>query len=248
MNRNLQEYSESYINHPFEAIQARYRKRCVIENIMKYPHNKIVEIGCGLDSLVNDFDDFDQCFIAEPSELFFGKAEKDLDERPALKNKVTLANLKVEDVKTLPFIPDMIIVSGLLHEVENPEMALTHTRKFCHNHTVVHVNVPNAYSFHRLLAREAGLIAGVHEKSSSQISLQQHSTFDFERLSALADQCGFKVIDHGTYFIKPFTHQQMQQLLDMNILNEKLLDSFYSMSKYFPDNGSELFLNLRASV
>lgn len=247
MNRNLQRYSQSYLNHPFEAIQARYRKKCVVENIMKYKHKNIVEIGCGLDSLINDFGDFDQCFIIEPSELFFEKIECDLAQRPKLNNKVTLANLKVEDVKSLPFKPDMIIASGLLHEVERPENILAHLLTLCTSDTVIHINVPNAYSLHRLLAKEAGLISDVHEKSSSQISLQQHSTFDFARLSALAKHCGFKVIDKGTYFIKPFTHQQMQQLIDLNLLNEKLLNGFYSMSKYFPDNGSELFMNLRTT-
>ncbi|MBA3648952.1 MAG: methyltransferase domain-containing protein [Chitinophagales bacterium] len=247
MARNLDQYSDSYRNHPFEIIQARYRKKCVIESIMKYPHRTVVEVGCGSDSLVNHFTDFDRWFIIEPASLFFQQAVHDIDKNTRIKEKVLIVNGMVEEVRELPFIPDMIIVSGLLHEIEKPESLLLRLSNLCALHTVIHFNVPNAKSFHRLLAKEAGLIKDLHEISASQISLQQHHTYDIESLSHLVNEYGFNVIDNGSYFFKPFTHKQMQQLVDIKLIDDNMLEGFYLITKYFPENGSEFFLNCKKS-
>lgn len=53
---------------------------------------------------------------------------------------------------------DFIIISGLLHEVPDPKKLLQSIYKICKQDTLVHINVPNVYSFHRLLAYEMGCI------------------------------------------------------------------------------------------
>lgn len=52
---------------------------------------------------------------------------------------------------------DMIICAGLLQEVEDPEHMLQDIFQLCGNRTIVHINVANAKSFHRILARNMGI-------------------------------------------------------------------------------------------
>src|SRR5205823_7244222 len=64
------------------------------------------------------------------------------------------------------------------------------------------------------LAKESGLIKDEYQRSATDIRMQRNHTFDLESLNCLVRDTGFSVMDSGSYFIKPFTHAQMQQLID----------------------------------
>lgn len=140
---------------------------------------------------------------------------------------------------------DMIICSSLLHEVENPEDFLKKLFSICDKNTVVHINVPNALSVHRILAVESGLMPSIYDLSDRNIKLQQHTVFDIHSLTDMVQAAGGQVIDSGSIFIKPFTHAQMMQLLDCDIISEKVLDGFYNLVKYMPDLGSEIYVTCK---
>ena len=137
----------------------------------------------------------------------------------------------------------MIICSGLLHEVERPDLLLECIKKECNHDTVVHINVPNANSMHRLLALECGYIQNTHDMSTRNKDLQQHNVFDMESLTTLVKAKGMKIEASGSYFIKPFTHAQMEKSLEAGILLEEILDGLYHMEKYMPGLGSEIYVN-----
>lgn len=139
----------------------------------------------------------------------------------------------------------MIVCSSLLHELENQFDFLTKLFSLCNDHTVVHINVPNANSMHRLLALEMGIMANVHDFSQRNTELQQHCVFDLKSLSELVTKAGGKIVDSGSYFVKPFSHKQMLELLDKNIITEKVLDGLNNMTKYMPELGSEIFVTCR---
>lgn len=141
---------------------------------------------------------------------------------------------------------DYIVCSSLLHEVENPRQFLQNIFNLCiKNKTIVHINVPNMNSFHRLLAKESGLIKDEHDKSQNNILLQQHTNFDMNMLKSMVQDAGFKIINSGDYFIKPFTHSQMEYLMDIGFLTNEILDGLYSMQKYMPNLGSEIFIEAK---
>lgn len=122
--RDIQRYADNYgqIKDPankFETkYQVNYRRKKVLEELKKYPYDKILEVGCGLDSYMNYIDDFKEAVIVEPSTKFADKARDDLKGD----NRVTVicATLQdaVEKLKNKRF--DFIIISGLLHELEQP--------------------------------------------------------------------------------------------------------------------------------
>ena len=90
-----------------------------------------------------------------------------------------------------------------------------------------------------------GLINSVFEMSDTNLKFQQQRVFDLALLSSLIVDHKFKIIDSGSYFIKPFTHQQMSEMMENNIIDLKVLDGFYKMIKYMPDLGSEIFIDFK---
>jgi hypothetical protein len=140
---------------------------------------------------------------------------------------------------------DLILMSSLLHEIPDCESLLCATALLSGPATIVHLNVPNAKSFHRVLALEMGLIDHLTEKSQTQQQMQQSHTFDLDRLEAMVNATGFKAIEKGSFFVKPFTHAQMALLQEVNVATNQMLDGLYSLSKYFPEYGSEIYMNIQ---
>ena len=240
--RDLKKYETDYISLPFEEHQIAYRRKKILESMFAYRPQTILEIGCGLDPLFNYYKSFNNFVVVEPSDIFFQSAVSQAIGRNEISVFQGLLEEKVELLR--PYSFDFVVLSSLLHEINSCENILKAVHAISRADTVVHINVPNARSFHRLLAYEMGLITSVIDKSQTQMTMQQSHTFDIETLTKLVEDCGFSVKDSGTFFIKPFTHAQMKSLLDTGIATTNMLDGLYNMSKYIPDHGSEIFMNV----
>lgn len=245
--RDINDYEKKYIaeENDFEVYQALYRKRRVLESLQKAPEQgTVLEIGCGMESVFHYFNNYRQFICIEPSEQFYRIA---LEQREN-NNKILLINDFFENVifqiKYMDI--DYVICSGLLHEIENPHEFLKLIKEIARQDTIIHLNVPNARSFHRLLAKSSGMINDIHEMSGNNICLQQHTVFDLDGLCKLISSVGdVEILEKGSYFVKPFTHKQMKACLDNGIIDEEVLDGFYHMVKYMPDMGSEIFIDFR---
>lgn len=239
--RSIDRYTEDYLKSDFEDVQVKYRKRKIIEILNQYKPARILEVGCGTKPLFIDYTHFTEYTIVEPSPEFYRIA---LTKAKNIKD-IRVLNTFFEDA--LPELSsstfDFIILSGLLHEVENPDVILETAARLCSPKTVLHANVPNARSFHRLLAFESGLIDSIYEHSENNIRLQQNTVFDSESFRLLFVRHGFNIINAGSYFVKPFSHKQMLEMICQGIVSDKILDGFYKMSLYLPDMGSEIFIN-----
>lgn len=142
---------------------------------------------------------------------------------------------------------DFILVSSLLHEVIDPYNFLLELAKLMKKKTLMHFNVPNAESFHLLWAVESGLLNKIGELTETSKSLQQNTTFTLSSLCQLVEKAGFSVEEKGSYFVKLFNHAKMQQCMTTGIIDENLLAGLYSLSKYFPENGAEIYVNCRVN-
>jgi len=243
--RNLHKYEKDYEDLPFEPILISYRRKIVIENLYKYNHSNILEIGCGLEPIFNYFTDFSSMTVVEPSNLFYRNACKIKDLHK--KKNIIIYNELLENIsdelKSNNY--SFIIISCLLHELLAPEEFLKDIYKLCSSGTVVHINVPNAESFHRILAVKSGIIDNIFSISETQVKMQQCSVFNQQSLINLLTRNKFTIIDSGSYFIKPFTHSQMQSLLDNQIINQKILDGLFKMNEILPGLGAEIFVNAK---
>lgn len=239
--RNIENYTESYADYGFEKFQVKYRRKLVLEQIARYNPTHILEIGCGYEPLFQYVEGVEFTCI-EPSEVFYKNA---VNLSKQFSHAACIHGFFEEIADTLSHNYDMIICSGLLHEVEKPALLLECIKKVCNQNTVVHINVPNANSMHRLLALESGYIQNTHDMSMRNKELQQHNVFDMESLTALVEAKGMKVEGSGSYFVKPFTHAQMEKNLESGILSEEILDGLFRMEKYMPGLGSEIYVNCR---
>jgi SAM-dependent methyltransferase len=241
-NRDLKQYFADYINLPFEPILIDYRKRKVLEFLNKYQPKSILEIGCGLDPTFKYYQKFENFVVVEPTEQFYKNAEilSSQSKLPVLVLNNFFENCS-EVLLKIEF--DFIIVSCLLHELDNIDVFMKQLLKVCTSKTIIHVNVPNSFSFHRILAIHAGIIKSEMEISDTQIVMQQKQIFSIASLSHLVASYSFKILESGSYFIKPFTHLQMQQLVDSSILTTEILDGLYSMTEHLPEMGAEIYVN-----
>lgn len=239
--RDIEDYSKKYAVPGFEKYKVLYRKKKLLEIISNIQPKNILEIGCGSEPLFLNVPDI-SFTIVEPSEDFYNNAAK-LAEK---KDKITCFKGFFEEVsKQLLPEYDMIICASLLHEVEEPEIFVSKIAKLCNKNTIVNIVVPNANSMHRLLGMEMGLIDDPHEKSQNNKEFQQNSVFDIDSLRRVVEECGLEVTDRGSFFVKPFSHGQMYEMMQKGILNETILDGLYNLTKYMPEFGSEIYINCK---
>ncbi len=241
--RDINDYGENYLKDNFEKYQVIYRRKKIMEVLEQYDTSSILEIGCGMEPLFKYLDDrFKYYTLIEPNEKFCNNAEK-LGKGD---NRINIYNGFMEDFfnkYNTEF--SCIICSGLLHEVESPDKLLKSIADVCNTNTVVHINVPNANSFHRILAKEMELISDIHDFSENNILYQHNTVFDIGLLKKKILDSGFYIIESGSYFLKPFTHSQMFKMIQNKIINEKILDALYKIIKYFPEYGSEIYVNCK---
>lgn len=242
IERHARTYIEELLKiHSFESVLSNMRKKQVLLSMNKYKYNNILEIGCGLNPLYPYVNGWKSYTIVEPGTEFLDglKGQNSYN--------INIYNGFLEDVyeELLNNEFDYIFLSGVLNQVPNLQIFFKAMGKLCNSDTIVHINVPNAYSFHRLLALEMGYISNIFEKSESNNKHQVKWIFDKDSLYEVVQNNGFEVLDFGTYFIKLFTNEQMEKLTDLGIFEKDLLQGLENMVKYLPDMGCEMFVNIR---
>ena len=181
--RDIKDYTDKYVDEPFEPTIVEIRKRAVIEQCNKYGHDNILEIGCGMDPFFKNFKDFKKMIIVEPGEAFAENARKLAESETEYIEVVSgFLEERIDTIKAYDIEFDYIILSSLLHELDEPQKMLNAIRKLCSKKTIVHINVPNANSMHRLIAIEAGLITDIHEQSEQMKRMQRRRTYDMNLL------------------------------------------------------------------
>ncbi len=243
--RDLEDYQDQYLNNnPFEPFLVEKRKNLILSIIDKYNPKSILEIGCGDDPLFNYLHDFEKFTVVEPGELFF-KYATDFAKKHNHPESISLINTCFEGKTEEVHDYDLIICSALLHELEDQETFMQNLYYLADDSTIVHINMPNVNSFHRLLAKKVGIIKSVHDKSEMQNRLQQNDFFNIAQLKKMCESFGFKIIEEGTLAFKPFTNFQIQQIIDASILDKNIIMALFDMEEYCPGLGAEMFVNLK---
>lgn len=241
--RDIRDYSEKYEKNGFEEYKVLYRRKKLIEMAAERHSEKILEIGCGLDPLFQYICDT-EFTIVEPSPLFCDNVA-DLIRMGDVHNVECRCGFFEEIAPGLLKKYDLIICSSLLHEVENPDRLVKSIADTCNGDTIVHINVPNAYSLHRLLGSEMGILHEVHELTDNNMDFQQNHVFDKYSLENVVNENGLEVIESGGYFLKPFSHKQMYEMIQKEVIDEKVLDGLYELGKRMPEFCSEIYVNCR---
>ena len=237
--RDINQYEKDYMKSDFEIYQVKMRRKRVLESIRG--RKRILEIGCGTESLFMYIDwEIEEYTVVEPGKEFIEYAKKRIVGENTIRflNECFSANEAVLSKKY-----DAIVCSSLLHEIEKPGDMLEDIAAACTKQTLVHINVPNANSFHRLLAKEMGIINEVKQFSERNKKLQQNTVYTIDELKEQCIAAGFSIVSSGSYFIKPFTHDQMYRMMVNGILDENVLEGLYKMTEYMPEAGAEIYVD-----
>ena len=249
--QRIARYTRSYQeDYTFESVMVSARQRAVLDTLEALQPGVVVEVGCGVDLLVDralsaDLP-FRQWLVVEPSREFADVARAAKRSSPA----IDVIEAFVED--SIPQIldaclapPDLVICSGVLHEVADPgELLRAMQQLVATGGGTLHVNVPNANSLHRRLARAMGLIPDEHELTERNRELEQFRVYDQAVLRSQVEAAGFRVESAGGYFLKPFTHEQMDSL---SFLTQEMLDGLWVLGDEMPELASELYVTARSS-
>ncbi|MFA5370487.1 MAG: class I SAM-dependent methyltransferase [Sideroxydans sp.] len=244
MNR-IKEYEKQYMHdYGFEKVMVWARQKYVESLVRKLQPATVMEIGCGFNQLfthVVDVSSIKKWTIVEPADFFSAAAREKLKDD----KRVEVIQGFVESVVTDTNFSnvDLCICAGLLHEVEHPDQILQAAKKSLSENGVLHISVPNAKSFHRMLAVEMGLIPSPYQFSDRNVTLSQYHVFDAASLHSLVDKVGLDSVDAGGYFIKPFTHSQMEKVIDD--VGEEVLEGLWHMGAKSPELASEIFVNAK---
>lgn len=241
MSKCFDSYEKEYQSLPFERHQASLRRREILRFIQKRAPRSIAEIGCGTRPLFIDLHDFDDMAVVEAGEQFAQLAREQVAGHP-LADAITVNHCPLEDMPPRPQGFDLMVLAGLLHEIPQLPIFLQQAAAVGGRQCEYLIVVPNANSFHRQFAVREGMIDDVFQLSAQQQKLQQFRTFDLDSLGSTLESAGFKIRQSKSIIFKPFTHQQMEQLLTSKILTEEQIYTFCEMVDLLPGSGSELLV------
>lgn len=248
MNQDrIENYQTAYFSdYGFERIMVHFRRRLLLERLVKLQPAIVVEVGCGSELLISHWIQNGGApahwLVVEPGKQF-AKIATDAGHPGLHVVNDYFESAVPEIIAKLPRPPDLVICAGLLQEVPSASELLSAMYAVMGPETVLHVNVPNADSLHRRIARSMGLIKDVKELSDQNKKFFQHQVFDMTSLLAEAETAGFRLSEKGGYMVKPFTHAQMLEIA--NVLDTQVMNGLYEMGREMPDIASEIFVELR---
>lgn len=246
MKKDINKYWDKYKEiYSFEEIMREYRDKKALEFINEKKPKNILEIGCGFSPLFTRYKNYDSYTVVEPGL----KAYKNAITLSKGDKKVYCINNFLEEsfdnLSNQSF--DFIICSGVLHETNNAKIFLKKIALLMKKNTYLYICVPNANSLHKIIAKNMGIIKSVFDKSNRFISLKQNTIFDKKKLLALVKETipESTIIDSSSFFLKPFTHEQMMICLDKEVINKDVTEGLYKSTEFLPDIGSELYCFLK---
>ena len=186
------------------------------------------------------YQDFENSTLIEPGE----KPYNDLLNKIKRNTKIKIINNFFENItdELKDNLYDFIIVDGVLHEVEDSNNFLKSISNLSSHKTYIYINVPNANSLHRKLALEMQIIDNIFQKSDRNKIFEQKIIYSLDSLTKqiLHNMPTANIINCESFFLKPFTHEQMMHLVKENIINQQVLNALFSITDKLDDLGSEI--------
>tara|TARA_R110001592_G_scaffold27387_9_gene101415 strand:+ start:15443 stop:16186 length:744 start_codon:yes stop_codon:yes gene_type:complete len=239
INSVVDAYKKIYNN--FENILVDYRQQIVMEQLKKYKPTSILEIGVGLNNIlynkilknIDIYNNIQKWTCIEPCKEF-------IDNIKINDKKFNIIEGFFENIN-FNHKYDFIIISGLLHEVENPNLILQKSKNFLSENGMIHINVPNSNSFHRELGTILNIIKNKDSFSELDKKLQHYCIFNNNSLESLIKKNKLKIVDNGGYFFKLHSNNQLFNLY--NEYGSELMNGLFELGKRYPDKAAEIFIN-----
>lgn len=137
-----------------------------------------------------------------------------------------------------PDVPfDTILCGHVLEHVEDPSAVLSQMGEWLAPGGVVVAVVPNSQSIHRQMGVLMGLLE--QEDSLNELDLSQghRRVYSPERFMGLFNDCGFKLLEFGGYWLKSLSNAQIG-----SIYSREMLDASLELGRKYPEIAAEIFI------
>ena len=243
--KSIDSYWERYREiYSFESTLSVYRERKAVEFIQSLGSSstRILEIGFGLRPIYKPLEAFGAYTGIEPGlepfEIVLAEAAN--DERVQVKHG--FFNQWAPELRNSEY--DAIISIGVLQDIPDPKEFLQELATLMGPETLVYINVPNANSLHRIIGLHSGHLASMEDMSGRQTALEAKNLFTEDSLIKIITSSidNVAIRNSGSFFVKPFTHAQMEEIMNREILGVDVMEGLYGSSGVLDGFGAELFV------
>lgn len=129
-----------------------------------------------------------------------------------------------------------IIADHIMEHIEHPVSLLRRMTEWLAKKGRIVVGVPNGNSIHRLVAVKMGLLKHPCELNARDVALGHRRVYTSDSLKRDLAAGGLRIVETGSVFFKPLSHQQIQ-----DHWTEEMINGFFELGKDFPEYGAELY-------
>jgi len=230
----------------FETVCLQARQQYNLAQVQALQPAVVLEVGCGpellsLQAFAQASNRITRWVAVEPAQRWADAAREVAVREPRL--AVVHDYIERADAALTALWPhgpaaDLVIVSGVIHETAEPEVLLRASLRWLKPGGHLLVSVPNALSFHRLLAVQMGLMDAPEVLSERNRLLGQPRVYRPQDLRDTVTALGLTEVALDGYLFKPFTHAQMALLLPS--LGERGVQGLIELGQRFPLQAAEI--------
>ena len=133
-----------------------------------------------------------------------------------------------------------IVMARALEHLEDPGSVLRRVANWLEPGGTLHVMVPNALSFHRLIGVAMNILPEPHGASERDRMFGHRRVYDPNSLRGELERAGFEVLEEGGVFLKFLSNAQMATL------DPALWEALYQVGRSFPRHAAEIYARCRA--
>jgi len=129
-----------------------------------------------------------------------------------------------------------IVMEHILEHVDKPVELLQRASAWLAPNGRLIAGVPNARSFHRLIAVKMGLLERPEQLNERDHTLGHRRVYSPETFRADIESAGLQVLTLGGVFFKPLSNKQIE-----DDWSDELIEGAYQLGKDFQNNACEIF-------
>jgi 2-polyprenyl-3-methyl-5-hydroxy-6-metoxy-1,4-benzoquinol methylase len=132
---------------------------------------------------------------------------------------------------------DTIILNHVLEHIADPIPLLKQILQWLAPGGKFIVGVPNAKSFHRMVAVKMGLLESIYSLNERDLQLGHERVYDMDLLKAHLTDAGFTISHETGVFLKFLANGQIEKWF-----TQEMIQAFYELGKDFPELCAEILV------
>lgn len=225
------DYSAAYDpDADFDAVYTRATGRRIAEALAD--DDRVLELGCATGLMTSQLAGAKREVVAvERSAPYLER----LRSRALPRVRAVLADVEMVEPEGRF---DHVVITNLLHEVEDAAALLCRARRWLMPAGRIHVTLQNPRSIHRLVAFEMGLIERLDAISERGHRYGTRRVLDVDAIIELATAASLRVAERSGIFLKPLPNAEMAAL------DPTVLAGFERASRHLPEHCAMTYLVL----